>query len=151
MTTPTTKAGAPALTDFYDVDSLLSPEERLIQGSVREYVRSELLPHVGGWWQDGEFPPELARRFGDLGALASNWQQSALWSGGDFDYNGTVNVGDLGILATNWQQGVTTPTLGPSFSEALAALGLGSVAVPEPASLGALSLAGLLALRRRSR
>lgn len=69
MTTPTTKAGAPALTDFYDVDSLLSPEERLIQGSVREYVRSELLPHVGGWWQDGEFPPELARRFGDLGAL----------------------------------------------------------------------------------
>ncbi len=69
MTTPVATISAPALTDFYDIASLHTPEERMIQGSVREYVRSEFLPHVGEWWQDGIFPKDLARRFGDLGAL----------------------------------------------------------------------------------
>lgn len=69
MTTSTAKSSALALTDFYDVESLYSSEERLIQGSVREYVRSEILPHVGEWWQEGHFPRELARSFGELGAL----------------------------------------------------------------------------------
>src|SRR6185436_18332213 len=77
----------------------------------------------------------------DLGKLATSWQTSNVWSGGDFDYNGTVDVNDLGLLATNWQAGVGSP-LGPSFAQAASALGLPTVAVPEPATialLGALS------------
>ncbi|HRN18171.1 MAG: acyl-CoA dehydrogenase family protein [Trueperaceae bacterium] len=69
MTTPIASGSALSLTDFYDVDSLHSHEERMIQGSVREYVRSEILPQIGGWWLEGVFPTDLARRFGDLGAL----------------------------------------------------------------------------------
>ena len=58
-----------SLQDFYDVDALYSREERLIRDSVREYVRAELLPHVGGWWLEGVFPADLAARFGALGVL----------------------------------------------------------------------------------
>ena len=84
----------------------------------------------------------------DLGALATNWQQTGVWTGGDFNYDGTVNVTDLGILATNWQAGASSP-LGPSFAEAVAAVGLGGVSVPEPAAIACLGLTGLLATRRR--
>jgi hypothetical protein len=77
---------------------------------------------------------------GDLGKLASNWQTAAEWTGGDFDYNGTINVNDLGLLASSWQVGVGNP-LGPSLADALAELGLPTVAVPEPTS--AVLLAGL--------
>jgi uncharacterized delta-60 repeat protein len=45
---------------------------------------------------------------GDLGILASNWQQSPrTFSQGDFDYSGTVDVNDLGILASHWQQSLS--------------------------------------------
>jgi hypothetical protein len=85
----------------------------------------------------------------DLGKLASNWQTSGPWTSGDFDYSGFVDVADLGLLASNWQNGVGSP-LGPSLAEALAAVGLPSSAVPEPASAAAVvTLAGLFAGRRR--
>jgi len=71
MTTATVKTGAaaPSLQDFYDLDALYTPEERMIRDSVREFVRAEILPHVGEWWQEGVFPEDLARRFGAIGAL----------------------------------------------------------------------------------
>jgi hypothetical protein len=86
----------------------------------------------------------------DLGSLATSWQTANVWSGGDFDYNGSVDVNDLGLLATNWQAGVGSP-LGPSLSEALAGLGLSSVAVPEPTWMGVMgmSLGAISAARRR--
>jgi glutaryl-CoA dehydrogenase len=57
------------LDDFYDLDALLAPEERMIRDGVREFVRGELLPHVADWWTDGVFPTDLATRFGELGIL----------------------------------------------------------------------------------
>ncbi len=84
----------------------------------------------------------------DLGALATAWQTSAVWSQGDFDYSGFVDISDLGKLATNWQLGVGSP-LGPSFDEALASVGLAGVSVPEPSTLGLLSLGVVGLLKRR--
>jgi glutaryl-CoA dehydrogenase len=55
--------------DFYDLDEMYTPEERMMRDSVRTFVSGEILPHIGEWWQDGHFPPELARRFGELGVL----------------------------------------------------------------------------------
>ena len=69
MTTPAVKQSTLSLSDFYQLDDLFSREERMIRDSVRDYVRSELLPQVGDWWLHGEFPEHLAKRFGDLGAL----------------------------------------------------------------------------------
>jgi hypothetical protein len=89
----------------------------------------------------------------DLGALATAWQTAGVWANGDFDYSNFIDITDLGALATNWQAGVGSP-LRPgdlSLSEALASLGLPSVAVPEPASLGAVAMCLAVAAPRRRR
>jgi hypothetical protein len=87
----------------------------------------------------------------DLGDLASNWQSTGVfWGNGDFNYDGAVTISDLGDLASNWQAGVGNP-LGMTFEQALAAVGLGGVAVPEPATMAlALGLLGVLSSRRRA-
>lgn len=58
-----------SITDFYEVDALYTQDERMIRDSVREFVRSEMLPHVGDWWLEGVFPTDLASKFGAIGAL----------------------------------------------------------------------------------
>jgi hypothetical protein len=87
----------------------------------------------------------------DLGALATSWQTSAPWTGGDFDYSGFVDVTDLGMLATNWQQGVGSPLSKGSLESALAAVGLGGVSVPEPATMSLLGIGMAAAISRRGR
>jgi hypothetical protein len=88
----------------------------------------------------------------DLGALATHWQQSGVWTDGDFNYDGFVDVSDLGALATNWQAGVSGSALAPShLDEALAAVGLTSGTVPEPAGASLLLLISSLGRRRRIR
>jgi hypothetical protein len=86
----------------------------------------------------------------DLGRLATHWQSAGDWSGGDFNYDGLVDVSDLGALATNWQAGVGSP-LGRSLSDALSAVGLGGVSVPEPAAALMIFLATSFLCRSRSR
>jgi autotransporter-associated beta strand protein len=86
----------------------------------------------------------------DLGVLAANWQGSGkYWFEGDFNYDGDVNIADLGILAGNWQKGTGG---GMSFEEALAMFDVfNGVVIPEPASVGLLSVMGFGLLARRQR
>ena len=42
--------------DFFNVDSLLTAEQRAIRQTVREFVDAEVLPDVRGWWDRHEFP-----------------------------------------------------------------------------------------------
>lgn len=88
----------------------------------------------------------------DLYKLATAWNTSGYWTSGDFNYDGVINAVDLSLLSLNWQAG-TTGALGPDvgLSTALTSLGLPLVAVPEPASVGLLTLAGIAMLRRRRR
>jgi glutaryl-CoA dehydrogenase len=61
---------APDPRDFLDIDSLLSDEERLLRGTVRELVEREIVPNVADWWEEGTLPQEvLAKSFGDIGLL----------------------------------------------------------------------------------
>lgn len=88
----------------------------------------------------------------DLFALASHWQVAIdSWTAGDFNYDGIVNAADLTLLATNWQAGVNGAV---AFGDALTALSLPNISVPEPVST-ALMAAGFLAAtmsrRRRNR
>jgi len=69
MTTPVRPASAVSLDDFYELDALYEPEERMIRDSVRDFVRSEIVPKVADWWREDAFPADLPRRFGALGML----------------------------------------------------------------------------------
>src|SRR6266508_1706113 len=55
--------------DFLAIDRLLSDEERDIRDAVRAFVRSEILPGVGEWFERGEFPREVAKGLAELGLL----------------------------------------------------------------------------------
>jgi glutaryl-CoA dehydrogenase len=55
--------------DFLDIDHLLSDEERDIRDSVRSFVRNEVVPYVGDWFEEARIPRELAPQLGKLGVL----------------------------------------------------------------------------------
>jgi glucose/arabinose dehydrogenase len=83
----------------------------------------------------------------DLGALALHWneQGTATWAHGDFTDDGNVNVADLYRLALHWP----TEPGSPSLSEALAALDLPPVNVPEPGVAAVVGVMILMGWRRR--
>ncbi len=57
--------------DFLSVDGLLDAEERAIRDLVRDYVRTELAPQVGEWYEQGSIPSaELAKGHGCAGTSA---------------------------------------------------------------------------------
>jgi glutaryl-CoA dehydrogenase len=60
--------------DFLDIDSLLSDEERLIRDTVRDFVRSRVLPGIDEWFERGAFPAEVATELGELGVLGMHLQ-----------------------------------------------------------------------------
>jgi glutaryl-CoA dehydrogenase len=55
--------------DFLDIDSLLNDEERLVRDTVRDFVRSRVLPGIEAWFDAGTFPKEVATEIGRLGLL----------------------------------------------------------------------------------
>jgi len=60
-------------TDFYDVEELLSDEDRLVRSSIREFLEKEIKPLVIDAWHE-EKPlnfKQIARKFGELGMLGS--------------------------------------------------------------------------------
>jgi glutaryl-CoA dehydrogenase len=71
---PATSSNRLDPSDFLDVGSLLSEEERLIRDTVRDFVRSRVLPGIEGWFEEGVFPNEMARELGELGLLGMHLQ-----------------------------------------------------------------------------
>ena len=41
----------------------------LFRGSVRDFVKKEIIPHVELWEEDGGFPVELYQKAGEVGIL----------------------------------------------------------------------------------
>ena len=63
---------APPKLDPHDVlglDHLLGDEDRMLRDSVRRWVGDRVLPEIGGWFEEGILPRELAKEVGDLGLL----------------------------------------------------------------------------------
>jgi glutaryl-CoA dehydrogenase len=58
--------------DFYDVDSLLSEEERAVRDTVRSWTDDHLMPVIGQAYIDGRFPKELIPGMAELGFLGAN-------------------------------------------------------------------------------
>jgi len=60
------------LVDFYDVESLLSEDERAARDNLRRWVDANLMPHISDWYLQAEFPNTVIPLLGELGVLGAN-------------------------------------------------------------------------------
>jgi glutaryl-CoA dehydrogenase len=58
--------------DFFNIDSLLSEEERAVRDSVRRFVDERVLPVIGDCYVEGRFPKELVPEMASLGVFGAN-------------------------------------------------------------------------------
>ena len=58
--------------DFYDIDALLTEEERMVRDTIRDWVEERLVPLIGDAYVAGRFPTELIPEIGELGVLGAN-------------------------------------------------------------------------------
>jgi glutaryl-CoA dehydrogenase len=59
-------------TDFYDINDLLTDDERLVRDNVRALVSSKVLPTISQHYEAGTFPMELIAEFGRAGVLGAS-------------------------------------------------------------------------------
>ena len=59
----------PSATDLYNIDHLLSEEERMVRDTVRKFVNDRVLPIIGDHFEAGTFPRELIPEIAELGLL----------------------------------------------------------------------------------
>jgi glutaryl-CoA dehydrogenase len=55
--------------DLYDVESLLTEEERMVRDSVARFVDERAMPLIARHFDEGSFPSELVPEFAELGLL----------------------------------------------------------------------------------
>lgn len=65
---PSSSAQRPAI-DLLQIDDQLTPEERLVRDTVRDYTAEKVMPHIADWFEAGVLPRELAPELGKLGLL----------------------------------------------------------------------------------
>ncbi len=58
--------------DYYDIDSLLTEEERMVRDTVRAWVDDALLPVIQDAYIERRFPRELIPQMAELGVLGAN-------------------------------------------------------------------------------
>ena len=91
-------------TDFYDLNDLLTDEQRMIRDAVREFVKREISPIIEDCCQKNYFPSELLTKFGDLGAFGPTIPTE--YGGGGMDYISyglimqEIERGDSGMRST---------------------------------------------------
>jgi glutaryl-CoA dehydrogenase len=73
-TTVARHAAMPSASDLYNVDSLLSEEERMVRDTVRKFVRERVLPIIDRHFEEGTFPRELIPEIADLGLFGMHLQ-----------------------------------------------------------------------------
>jgi glutaryl-CoA dehydrogenase len=60
------------ITDFFNIDSVLSEEERAVRDSVRRFVDERVLPIIGDCYVQGRFPREIVPQLAELGVFGAN-------------------------------------------------------------------------------
>ncbi len=59
-------------TDFLELDSLLSEDERMVRRTARDFVDDRVLPGIRKHFREGTFPMSLASEMADLGFFGAN-------------------------------------------------------------------------------
>src|SRR3954467_9371839 len=60
------------MTDFYNIDSALSEEERAVRDTIRAFVDEKVLPIIGDSYIQGKFPKQLIPEMAELGMFGAN-------------------------------------------------------------------------------
>lgn len=95
--------------DYFNVDELLTDEQKLIRESVRNYVKKEISPIIEEYAQKAEFPRQIVKQLGDLGCFGPTIPQE--YGGGGLDYISyglmmqELERGDSGVRSTASVQG----------------------------------------------
>ncbi len=63
------QAKLPSATDLYNIDHLLSEEERMVRDTVRQFVRERVMPVIAENFEAGTFPRNLIPEIANLGLL----------------------------------------------------------------------------------
>ena len=58
--------------DFYNIDSHLSDEERMVRDAVRDWVSDQVIPIIEDHCREGTFPNELVPQMAEMGLLGVN-------------------------------------------------------------------------------
>jgi glutaryl-CoA dehydrogenase len=95
--------------DLLDVDSLLSDEERAVRDTVRDWVKSRVLPEIAEWFERGEIPSrDLAKELGGMGLLGMHLEGYGTAGAGAVMYGLTcheLEYGDSGVRSLVSVQG----------------------------------------------
>lgn len=95
-------------TDFYNITSLLSDEEKAIQLSVRDFVEKEIMPVIADNYLNQHFPGDLFQKLGALGVLGANLKGYGCAGLGEVSYGlimQELERGDSGIRSAVSVQG----------------------------------------------
>jgi glutaryl-CoA dehydrogenase len=66
----------PLASDFFGYENLLSVQEKAALASIRGYLESDVRPIVNGCWERAEFPTEIIKPLGSLGAYSFGWEET---------------------------------------------------------------------------
>ena len=58
--------------DYYDLDDLLTEEERMVRDTTRDFVSDAVMPVIEDAYEKAEFPKELIPKIAELGMLGAN-------------------------------------------------------------------------------
>ena len=95
--------------DYYFLDELLTEEHKLVRAAVRDFVKKEVSPIIEDYAQRAEFPKQLIKGLGEIGAFGPTIPVQ--YGGGGMDYIAyglimqEVERGDSGIRSTASVQG----------------------------------------------
>ena len=95
--------------DYYQLDELLTDEQKLIRETVRNYVKKEISPIIEDYAQKAEFPQQIVKQLGELGCFGPTIPVE--YGGGGLDYISyglmmqELERGDSGVRSTASVQG----------------------------------------------
>ena len=95
--------------DYFQLDELLTDEQKLIRETVRNYVKKEISPIIEDYAQKAEFPQQIVKQLGDLGCFGPTIPVE--YGGGGLDYISyglmmqELERGDSGVRSTASVQG----------------------------------------------
>jgi glutaryl-CoA dehydrogenase len=94
--------------DLLAVEALLDDEERAIRDTVRQFVRENVLPEIGDWFEKGIFPRELLSELAKLGLYGMHLEGYGLPGASSVAYGLTcleLEAGDAGVRSAVSVQG----------------------------------------------